>query len=63
MNGIVFNDGTRYFISGLDLAILGDTGVALATPEPGTLLLFLPGAVALAGAAWGRHWTTNIPST
>lgn len=57
MNGIVFNNGTRYFISGLDLAILGDTGVPLATPEPGTLLLFLPGAAVLAGAAWRRHRT------
>jgi hypothetical protein len=33
MNGIVFNRGTRYDISGLDLAIAQDAGLAVV-PEP-----------------------------
>jgi hypothetical protein len=35
MNGVVFNWGTRYYISPLDLAVLQDTGIPVtALPEP-----------------------------
>ncbi len=34
MNGVVFNWGTRYYISSLDRAIIADTGVPISIPEP-----------------------------
>ena len=51
MNGAVFDRGIRYDISTLDLAILNDIGVPIASqvakvPEPSSLVIFL---IALAG--------------
>ena len=37
MNGVVFTNGTRYYISGLDLAMMADTGLPIVSP-PVTLL-------------------------
>jgi hypothetical protein len=34
MNGVVFDRGTRYSISLLDLAILADTGISIVAPPP-----------------------------
>jgi hypothetical protein len=50
MNGVVFNRGTRYNVSSLDLAILADIGVgvvATPVPEPGTYAMFAIGLLAL----------------
>lgn len=58
MNGLVFEDGRRYFISDLDVAILGDTGVPLV-PEPATLLLFGTTMVGLGVAARRRQHRRN----
>ena len=49
MNGVVFYRGTRYDISALDLAILRDTGLAVAAaPEPTSTALLLGGLGLLA---------------
>ena len=48
MNGIVFTNGQRYFISELDLAILGDTGLTIVpVPEPATVGLLAVAVLAL----------------
>ena len=46
MSGVVFFPGTRYSISGLDLAMMQDMGMAVAVPvipEPETYALILVG--------------------
>jgi len=56
MNGVVFFRGTRYDISNLDLAIVGDTGLqplpANPVPAPPALVLAAVGVLGLAG--YGR---------
>jgi hypothetical protein len=53
MNGVAFERGTRYDVSALDLAMLADMGVTLATvPEPHIALLLGAG---LAGLAVSRR--------
>jgi PEP-CTERM motif len=51
MNGVVFNRGTRYNVSSMDLAILSDIGVGVAAitpvPEPATYAIFAMGLLAL----------------
>jgi PEP-CTERM motif len=51
MNGVVFNRGTRYNVSGMDLAILSDIGVGVVAitpvPEPATYAMFAMGLLAL----------------
>ncbi len=59
MNGEAFYRGTRYNISALDLAIMGDAGLPLAlvsgVPEPLPLLLWLAGAVTVMARAGRRR--------
>lgn len=51
MNGVLFNRGTRYNVSNMDLAILSDMGVGVAAitpvPEPATYAMFAMGLLAL----------------
>lgn len=49
MNGVLFNRGTRYNVSTIDLAILSDLGVTVATPvpEPATYAMFAIGLLVL----------------
>jgi hypothetical protein len=48
MNGVAFERGTRYDVSALNLHMLADMGVTLATvPEPATGLLLCAGLVGL----------------
>jgi hypothetical protein len=51
MNGVVFNRGTRYNVSSMDLAILSDIGVGVVAitpvPEPATYAIFAMGLLAL----------------
>jgi PEP-CTERM motif len=51
MNGVVFNRGTRYNVSSMDLAILSDIGVGVVAitpvPEPATYAMFAIGLLAL----------------
>lgn len=65
MNGIVFFTGTRYFISDLDRAIIGDLGVPLPLP-PAIVLLGVGVACVLVGRriTLGRaqHTSTFSPS-
>jgi hypothetical protein len=54
MSGVSLYRGTRYEVSALDLAMLTDMGVTMATvPEPQTALLLATGLAALGG--WGRR--------
>lgn len=56
MNGVSLYRGTRYDVSALDLAMLQDMGVTMATvPEPQTALLLAAGLVALAGLGHQRR--------
>lgn len=52
MNGVVYQRGTRYSISALDLAMMLDAGlpVLAAVPEPGSLALWCAGLVGV--VAW-----------
>ena len=58
MNGVVFNRGTRYNVSSLDLAILSDMGVGVLAitpvPEPATYAMLAMGLLALGWRA-NRH--------
>jgi PEP-CTERM motif len=56
MNGVLFDQGRRYELSALDLAIVRDVGIEVvaAVPEPATVLLLATGALGLGGAAWRR---------
>ncbi len=55
MNGVVFNRGTRYDISPLDLAILSDTGFTITSvPEPNSIASCLIVAI-LFGIYGMRH--------
>ncbi len=47
MNGVVFTNGTRYDISGLDVAVLSDSGVPVEVPVPEPLL-----TLAAVAAVW-----------
>lgn len=50
MNGVAFHRGTRYDVSALNLQMLADMGVVLATvPEPPTVCLLAGGLAALLG--------------
>ncbi len=67
MNGVVFQRGTRYDISQLDLAILCDIGVSGTcsspqdVPEPETWLLLLAGLFVLAGINRKPHQRVAYP--
>ena len=58
MNGVAFYRGTRYAISGLDLAVMQDLGLPMtmmtAVPEPGSTVLWLAGLSVLALLRWRR---------
>jgi len=55
MNGVAFERGTRYDVSALNLQMLADMGVALATvPEPPTALLLAVGLAGLLGCSRRR---------
>lgn len=60
MNGVVFFRGTRYDISPLDLAILGDTGLnVIVVPEPSTISV-LALATVIVRARWTKRRATSL---
>lgn len=65
MNGVVFTDSNRYYISALDVAILSDVGVPIlpaAVPEPSSLLLTSLVGIGAAVGGYRRRRRARVAS-
>ncbi len=61
MNGVVFQRGTRYDISPLDLAILSDTGLTItAVPEPNSMATYFIAALTI--GIFGKRRRISVPT-